>query len=288
MSTKDDLMSVLRELSPILAGFKLGVIVIGYFGLGSVAKWVIAYWYPFTRWIWDSVAHILSIPQFPIIVKDSLTALVFFLPLGVTAIYQKLSNTHVDNQSHRLLGSLFGFMLLFIICKDVLFSVYSNISSTTMGIAEVDTGDDNFKIIYGLMLIIYISLALFLAFGLWRARNRSNPTSTLGSKVQAGEKFLDRYFNPKKRARLIGLLIGTCISTLLISFILVRKLGVELTPEVSIAVVILAMILSSLMLAIFFAPKKLYVTTGAAIAFIAAAIFYEGFIVVKSFMENVG
>ena len=49
MSIRDDLKSVLKELSSILAGFKLALIVISYFGLGSVAKWVISHWYPFTR-----------------------------------------------------------------------------------------------------------------------------------------------------------------------------------------------------------------------------------------------
>ena len=112
---------VLLELSPILAGFKLALIVIGWFGLGSVASWVIERWYPFTRWVWDQMTEFFLWPTLPIVVKDSLTALVFFLPLGIGAIFQA---RHKDESRfrQRLLGTFFGCFFLVLICRDVLSS----------------------------------------------------------------------------------------------------------------------------------------------------------------------
>ena len=78
MNFGKDTKLILVELTPILAGFKLAVIVIGYFGFGSFAKWVISYWYPFTRLVWDTIMNTFSLLILPILVKVSLTALVFF------------------------------------------------------------------------------------------------------------------------------------------------------------------------------------------------------------------
>ena len=189
MTLKHDIKSVALELSPILAGFKLGVIVIGYLGLGSVAKWVISYWYPFTRLLWDSVAHFLSLPIFPVIVKDSLTALVFFLPLGMTAIWQKLSGKTDSNDSHRIMGAVFGLLFLFIICKDVMSSILSSLalsiqSLSASNIAAVD-------IEFAIFITFYLLLAFLLGILLRKARRAS----------VEGKSFLSRVHRSHKRAQ---------------------------------------------------------------------------------------
>ncbi len=130
MKIKNDLLLVLRELSPILAGFKLALIVTGWFGLGSVAQWVITRWYPFTRWVWDQVTAYFEFPELPVVVKDSLTALVFFLPLGIGALLSRNNNMTAGSiLRHRLLAAFFGVLFLGLICKDVFTSIAEAIAN---------------------------------------------------------------------------------------------------------------------------------------------------------------
>lgn len=121
MRMSENLRGLLSEFSALLAGFKLGMILIGWFGFGSVAKWVIEHWYPFTRWIWDMVAISFNFPALPIAVKDSLTALVFFLPLGLTALFLPRSED-AANQSKaiRLVALFLGIALLLVVSKDAI------------------------------------------------------------------------------------------------------------------------------------------------------------------------
>jgi len=112
---------VVRELSPILAGFKLAAIVISYIGFGSVAKWFVEYWYPFTRKLWDWITASLSIPEFTVPVKDSLTALLFFLPLGLTAIYQCLyPPERISSNTYRAFAGILGILFFYLVTKDAL------------------------------------------------------------------------------------------------------------------------------------------------------------------------
>lgn len=131
MSILNDTKQVLKELSPILAGFKLAIIVISYFGVGSLAKWCIEHWYPFTRKMWDALAFSLSFPEFSIPVKDSLTALIFFLPLGITAVHQIFypSNESTSN-SYRAFAGLLGVVFFFIVTKDVIGEIVSGINGS--------------------------------------------------------------------------------------------------------------------------------------------------------------
>jgi len=113
---------VLRELSPILAGAKLATIILGYVGVGSFAKWVIEEWYPFTRWVWDQVTVFLDLPSLSQIEKDSLTVLVFFLPLGISAFLNKVRGNTEQNPTlkTRFISALFGIFCILIICFDLI------------------------------------------------------------------------------------------------------------------------------------------------------------------------
>jgi hypothetical protein len=162
MKIKEDIILILKELSPILAGFKLALILISWFGLGSVASWVISYWYPFTRRVWDLVCDYLSIPVFSDLVKDSLTALVFFLPIGVSSISCRHS---LDGGSLkiRFLGAFFGFFLLFVICRDVFLAIYTSVDfSLSSGFLVDFLGE--FEGFFSSSYFIYFSIGyIFLA-----------------------------------------------------------------------------------------------------------------------------
>jgi hypothetical protein len=288
MAVKDDIKSVLRELSPILAGFKLAVIIIGYFGLGSVAKWVISYWYPFTRWVWDRVADLFFLPEFPVIIKDSLTALLFFLPLGVTAIWQWFSGKTDSKDSHRVMGAVFGILILIVICKDVVSSIISSISTSMQDplVSSLLTSFSKFgysdvmRIGFGFGIAIAFSLAiLFLD-----SRRIEN---TFLVKLKSFFDGLQSFIKRSRKTIIISYAVFTPIGLTTVFYELISKSDPSYAIAVVVSIGILFLILLSLLLAILYAPKKLYVTTGAGIAFVLAAAFFEAFIVAKSFMESV-
>lgn len=293
MSVKDDLRSVLSELSPIIAGFKLAVIVIGYFGFGSVAKWIISHWYPFTRWVWDQLTGLFLLPELPLIVKDSLTALIFFLPLGIIAIGQRIRGLDKSEDRHRVSGAFFGFLFLFLICKDVITSIASSISSSAQGVITL-IGAERLSIVSD--TILYVYACILVAFFVFRG---GSYVSRIEKYSSATKKYA--FFNKcrdmdealktamarskKKFFRITSIVLLFYIS--LIGLLLVINSGQLNTGAIIGAIVILAVIVASLLSSIFFAPKKLFITTGAAVAFVLAAVLFEGFMTAKAFMETI-
>lgn len=283
MNFKNDLKSVVVELSPIFAGFKLAVIVIGYFGLGSVAKWFISYWYPFTRSIWDVLMTFLTLPILPVVVKDSLTALIFFLPLGFTAIWQKYYNNGSNVSSHRLLGATFGALFLIIICKDVLTSIYYwyiSISEIMGPYAThiIKRRYEKLDFLMGYFVLGYISFVLI---------------ALMAIKIFKLEPWI-RSLRDLLRKNFRKLVMGYALITLLSIFLLGSAFllkSIQMDPSSSApilsAIAILIVIVGILIIAILYAPRKLYVTTGAAIAFVFAAILFEVFLLLKNYIESV-
>jgi hypothetical protein len=226
----------------------------------------------------------MSLPVFPIIIKDSLTALVFFLPLGITAVIQLLGKKNSD-VTHRVMGAVFGALFLFIICKDIVASIYDSLFLSVQTLSS--SKGSKFPIwATAVLFFIYLFLAGIAAYLLKKARN-ADPKERLLTWIKLGENKFIRYVE-KNRLRMFS--IGLAISGVFIwvyGSSLVREFGPTLAPSITGAMAILMIIIVSLLLAIIYAPRKLYITTGAAIAFVLAAILFEAFITAKSFMESV-
>lgn len=73
------------ELGPLLAGFQIAVSIVGFFGIGAVAKWILVNWLPFTRWIWSEIFEYLYFPEISSAEKDALTTLAFFAPMAISS-----------------------------------------------------------------------------------------------------------------------------------------------------------------------------------------------------------
>lgn len=288
MSLIDDAKSVARELSPILAGFKLALILISYFGLGSIAQWVIVRWYPFTRWVWDLFCIHLNFPKFPDLIKDSLTALVFFLPLGISAVMQ-INKGEANNSSrrHRGFGAFFGVLFLFVICKDVLSEIAISIVNAQVSVAEsypskvkewaakyysFTSSLEKSKII--LILSAYIAMTSILAIYSFK-----NPNSAVGrlmrKSIGIGSRTVTAF------ASSVSIISGVG------SGIFYNSTSPLIPSPVLAAISIMFLIIGIIAAAVAFAPRKLFITTGAAIAFVLAALVFEFVIGIKSFIDSV-
>lgn len=90
-----------------------------------------------------------------------------------------------------------------------------------------------------------------------------------------------------KRHLVGSLSLGTIMGVMLAAYLATKVESNMVAPIIG-AIFILTLILLSLLLAIFYAPRKLYLTTGVAIAFIFAAVLFEVFVLAKQFMETTG
>lgn len=282
MSIKDDLKSVSQEISSILAGFKLALIVISYFGLGSVAKWVISHWYPFTRWLWDLFCEYYKLPIFPVVVKDSLTALVFFIPLAMAAIIEIRKKSEDENKNtHRLLGAFFGFLFLVLICKDVISSIVYELSNMAnlensiirKIIVDMEIAFEFFTSLYGfLAIILYFGSGMFVFF-----YTRKNPNQ---------RKLILRYVR-KMSGFGTSIFAAMSAGSLLYAFAwLSDGSRNEAERDIVVAISIMFIIVTIILAAVAFSPRKLFVTAGACIAFVAAAMCFELVVWFVSFIEN--
>ncbi|MEO1724426.1 MAG: hypothetical protein AAFR84_18755 [Pseudomonadota bacterium] len=119
-----NLHQIVANFGSLGVGFKLAIIVSGYIGAGSFAKWVIDIWYPFTRRLWGDLAKFLSLPELYNYEKDALTALVFFVPFGVAAALAP-SLQHQREQitfyrREQLLAFGLGTLFFYLVCRDLI------------------------------------------------------------------------------------------------------------------------------------------------------------------------
>ena len=86
---------VVEEIGPLLAGFQIAVAVVGFFGIGAVAKWILENWLPFTRWVWSELFAWVHLPEISTAEKDALTTLAFFAPMAVSSLFVWLMRKRV-------------------------------------------------------------------------------------------------------------------------------------------------------------------------------------------------
>ncbi|WP_411351274.1 hypothetical protein PNH50_12885 [Leisingera aquaemixtae] len=272
-----------------MAGFKLALIVISYFGLGSVAKWIISYWYPFTRWIWDYICDYLTFPHLPILIKDSLTALVFFLPLGVNALWQIRNGATEDFQkSHRILGGVFGVLFLVIICKDVFTSIASAVAALPQGFSDnyqpkivqkvISLAEAVGQIPDAAVGIAFGAYASLVTIGLAYARKRYG--------VIPARQMLSRGFKLFYKTFSFAAISLSLLSGVATGMSLANGLG-EHSTAILASLAILLTIMGLIGAAAAFSPKKLFLTTGAAIGFIFAAVLFETTVSAIRFIETI-
>lgn len=115
-----------RAGAQFLAGAKLTAAVLSYLGIGQIGKWLFETFYPFTRLMWGDIFLWLNIPNVSDIEKDALTAVLFFLPLGVSSTIRGIraesadSTSKDDIRSDRFLAIIFGVTFVLVICWGLL------------------------------------------------------------------------------------------------------------------------------------------------------------------------
>lgn len=86
------LRKFLEEIGPVFAGFQVASSIIGFFGIGAVAKWILENWLPFTRWAWTEIFSFIHFPDISTAEKDALTTLAFFAPMAISSLWAYWGN----------------------------------------------------------------------------------------------------------------------------------------------------------------------------------------------------
>ena len=278
---------ILKGLSVILAGFKLATIVMAYIGAGSVAKWVIDRWYPFTRWIWDQVVDFLTLPMLTDMQKDSLTALVFFAPLGVSSVasMRKRSNSSTNSQISSF-ASILGALYIVIVCKEILESLAEKISLSTGYAIELLNFLNSVISDYFIVIIsISIPFYLFAIYSMSRESHQKYESNTgiIGVTSRLAAKFHPNISRTKSNILKITVYLYILLSIILIIIATPRN---EL-PDLVFPIIVMSLILGSVLLARKHAPLTLLMIAGSFISFIGAAVGFEILTVAIRFVDSV-
>ena len=281
---KISLLAIARDFSSVLAGFKLAIIILGYFGVGSLAKWIIEQWYPFTRWVWDNVLLYFHIPEISDIEKDALTAIVFFFPLGVTALvyrFRKLDDGTTPRQ--RLISASLGILFVYIMCRNVIDFVFAN-AKMSKGLETLLSGADDLILVITLAVFVQVVLFFLFHFNLFDKLSGSIKISDntrrifikLSQIIISIGTFMEKIISKANKPALGGVVAFYAIVGMLTSISLDNYLPLATIAYVGFVVIA----------AVTYAPKKLMLAAGASIALIFAAYGYEGLVAAVEFIEN--
>ncbi len=165
-----------EALGPILAGFQLAAVVIGFFGSGALAKWILYNWFPFTRYLWSLVLAYIKLPEVTAAEKDALTTMVFFLPMGLWALYAKFfRKAPTPPLTYKIPALFVGALFVVLLGEQFLSDAYELAKSFKMP-PSISLWVDAFGywqggLIFLVILVVVPFLGAFYFHMLWRSRN---------------------------------------------------------------------------------------------------------------------
>ena len=291
---KKQLFDLLRDLSSILAGFKLAIIVIGYIGIGSLAKWVIEQWYPFTRWVWNNVIAYFNFPKITDVEKDALTAMVFFLPLGITAAIYRIKKIEEEVSLRVKITSLsLGVLFVYLICQNVINFILTNsiFDERFNKIAKkaYEVHNEN-SVEISIVVVVIIAWSLGRSLVMRKEGLADSILEKIDSKnnvfftgiLKLSWYFIRALHYYERSFRRIGYIFMIVLFTSYGGIILFLLISLDsYLPLISFIFVVFIVIIS-----VFYAPRKLMLAAGALLAFVSASYAYEFYQIAKSFIES--
>lgn len=281
----------LRELGPLLAGAQVAFTFAGFMGLGALADWVVAHWFPFTRWVWSGLFDWLRLPELTAAEQDALTTLAFFLPLAISSfVFREDSEQRVDVDVplRRFVDIGIGFIILYIMAGSV-FEEALNIIDSTDQQFSIDFGDTeiNNPVFFMVVGIFYAGFAFLnpqVIFTRMKERlQRAEYNSKINPFVSAYIRFLDAN---SKFIRPISLLSGL----LMIIFSIFVIAGPYVANAAALGILIflcIFLILISLGVSVVFDPSRILKTAGVVIAIVLMGIIWELGMAIVHFIETV-
>ncbi|MEM0921909.1 MAG: hypothetical protein AAGF44_07930 [Pseudomonadota bacterium] len=229
----------LAVFGPIAAGFNVGSYILGFFGAGALARWLIEHWFPFTRWAWGQLLQILSLPEITESEKDALTTLVFFAPLGLWALlFGRSSAGRAHGRLHggllQAAGVITGILFLSVVGWNFIVE-FAGVATETLQQMVGGT------LLYGILIACTAISLSFVAFIEIkdRRKNRRTDMPTLIIIVflfafsliffAAAAQFLilsSSYLGPIKALALLGILVLGGLASILTPYRLMVALGV--------------------------------------------------------------
>ncbi len=294
---------LINDISSLFAGTQLAFLIVSFLGLGGLANWIIEYWFPLTRLLWDKVFTFMNIPEITTQEKDSLTTIAFFVPMAISSFANWKANNISDrtpkregNQTpllenekrHKIYAAAVGAIFIYIVGQSVLqgmgviilnvISMMSDrLTQTIFGIKNLA----NMVLFYGLLVAISIGAALYMT-----RRERYDSIEKLLHEHKLPEESI-RDFNKKNRFQrkvlvwILFVLFAVIFITLFSGLAVAAK---QLGPIRSAApVLVLILICATVLLN----PVKILKTAGIVIMLILSNYIYILIEFFRNAVENI-
>ena len=275
------IQEILRHLSPVLAGFKVAIIVVSYFGIGSIASWIIERWYPFTRWLWDSFLSYLQLPVLSTMEKDALTAVVFFLPIGTVALMTWiLGRRESETFRTQTISAVLGLLFVYAICGNLIGFVIENVEIGTEPPPLLLSILAEYKYAFAFFVSVFVYVPFTLHFII------RHLSVSLRSRV---DQALALSFLPINTTNSLQRVLRLVHNSAMVPASLL-VLGPVFSPSLRLDTYIpffaVIFVLISVIISVFHTPKKLMVAAGAALAFILTAYTFELVLLLLDWIES--
>lgn len=288
----------LDDIGPLFAGFQIAASVVGFFGIGVVAKWIIENWLPFTHWVWGELLTFLHLPSISIAEKDALTTLAFFAPMAISSFITYTAPKETEGTSNadagkeirlRVYATLMGIAFMILIGGRVIQDTVTLFTTDMPETLPIDSNETplldigffaNIGLIFSTILsILVVSLSLYVG---------SRRSEVLAKKTDGFFSYIGKKAKPIKKSisldsiatTLAGISAVTSFGTLFAGLIYAaNQLGAIRTAAPLV-------ILLSLLATIFLNPGRLLRTAGVVVALVLASYGWDFAIWVVQAVEN--
>lgn len=257
---------LMQEFGPVLAGFQLATYLVGFFGIGAFASWVLNTWRPFTHWVWDNFFNWLHLPTLTNLEKDALTAVLFFLPMAGWALFsryvlgKKGPFTKFTMAAAGIAAALFLYLVAGkLIIETIIMSTQNIQEAKQLGADAVNTKelDVSYYIVISLAVALIATLLKIIHFSSWRA-------------LTGFKRYIARVISSKILIRMYNFVFYVSSIATIFVFLLGITFNIGWIRGIAIFSV-----LGCIALTLKLDPRRLLVSTGALVAFVISSALFE-------------
>jgi hypothetical protein len=272
------IINFLSELGPFSAGFQVAISIIGFFGIGGIAKWITENWFPFTRWAWENLFNFFNLPALTAPEKDALTSLAFFLPMGIASLavaFSKSERAAVSaSMVQRAIAALVGVFVLYVMSGSIL-----ELALDTMNQAEAEAQVSRGRnILIAAFAITVSAIGVMVIFSAKRLSSDAKPELV----IDIEEKMARFYFKIRRIIR---------VTAPIMSMVgVIAALIDVLNPLLDLGMIVngsLLIVVGSLIITVLLDPPRLIKTAGVISAILLASVVWDVGVFTVQFIESV-
>jgi hypothetical protein len=296
----------LDEISPLLAGFQIAVSIVGFFGIGTVATWILEHWLPLTRLAWTRILELVNVPDISSPEKDALTTLAFFAPMAISSFIswytrknpnrtepwtETLESDVAKEVRLRIMAAVVGTIFMIAVGGSVVQDAVTLFTTDSPTTVDVSVRKPVFNIETFAQIGLLVSVLTFLLAVSVSIYVLSIRSKRLSYRVKYAIVFLTKYAKPvRKNVYSAAFGVATSIISSLLSLVsFATMFGGIIFASGQLGLIRTTaplLVLTSLLATIFLDPTRLLKTGGVVIAFVLASLGGDLAVMLVRAVEN--